>query len=253
MPGFSSRWPSSSSASTVYVLQHLLPNAYLAHNLRNQRSDSCFSASTLASPTARVYLAQASLADLPQQLRQDLPTPDLVLKAGKGDVYDTSIWLGQAPTYTPLHRDPNPNLFVQLAGTKIVRLMKPAAGNAVFARVQEKIGGSGNAAMRGAEMMLGEEKRVLDEEVWGDGREGKELWEAEIDKTNRTMTLHILAYPDSATTITLLPFPLFLFTAVSTNRQSATNALLSTLLETSTSTPRPSLCFSKLSLILIPS
>lgn len=101
--------------------------------------DSPSSAHTI--PTARIYIAQASLTDLPTAMRADLPTPELVLKAGKGDVYDSSIWLGQAPTYTPLHRDPNPNLFVQLAGKKVVRLYEPRAGNAVFSKVQEAIGG----------------------------------------------------------------------------------------------------------------
>lgn len=133
-------------------------------------------------PTATIYIAQASLPDLPPKMRADLPTPELVLKAGKGDVYDSSIWLGQAPTYTPLHKDPNPNLFVQLAGRKCVRLYAPKAGNRVFSEVQEMIGGRGTASMRGEEMMQGEERRVLEKVVWGDeGEEGREGWDAELD------------------------------------------------------------------------
>lgn len=170
------------ASTSTYLLSHNnnKNNSYFTDNTRTKRtqSNTFFSASA---PTARVYLAQAPLSDLPQKLRDDVPTPDLVLKAGKGDVYDTSIWLGQAPTYTPLHRDPNPNLFVQLAGRKVVRLMRPRAGDAIFACVQERIGGRGNAAVRGEEMMGGEEKRVLEEEVWGEEREGKEaMWEAEV-------------------------------------------------------------------------
>jgi hypothetical protein len=106
------------------------------------------------------------LSDLPSSLLEDLPTPELVSKAGKGDVYDTSIWLGQAPTYTPLHRDPNPNLFVQLAGKKQVRLFKPDLGNAIFHHVQTSIGGAANATMRGAEMMEGAERTALEQAVW---------------------------------------------------------------------------------------
>lgn len=119
---------------------------------------------------ARIYLAQASLADLPQGLRLDVPTPDLVLKAGRGDVYDTSIWIGLAPTYTPLHRDPNPNLFVQLAGTKSVRLFNPEVGRAIFTHVQASIGGHASATMRGEEMMQGVEKRALEDAVWEDSK-----------------------------------------------------------------------------------
>jgi hypothetical protein len=115
---------------------------------------------------ASIYLAQASLSDLPSSLREDLPTPELVSNAGKGDIYNTSIWLGRAPTYTPLHRDPNPNLFVQLAGRKQVRLFKPDLGNAIFHHVQNSIGGAANATMRGAEMMEGAERAALEQAVW---------------------------------------------------------------------------------------
>ncbi|OQO12298.1 hypothetical protein B0A48_02939 [Cryoendolithus antarcticus] len=135
---------------------------------RTNGTNDFFSASTLTAPTARVYLAQASLSNLPQALRDDVPTPDLVLKAGRGDLYETSIWLGQAPTYTPLHRDPNPNLFVQLAGCKEVRLFPPATGKAIFAYVQEQIGGHANATMRGEEMMQGAERKALEAAVWGE-------------------------------------------------------------------------------------
>ncbi|KAK3672567.1 hypothetical protein LTR78_007618 [Recurvomyces mirabilis] len=150
------------------------PNRYFSAYVPGARaikktatSNDFFSAAAITPPTAKIYLAQAPIYDLPQALRDDLPTPELVLKAGKGDVYDSSIWLGQAPTYTPLHRDPNPNLFVQLAGTKVVRLFKPDAGRAVFAKVQEKIGGSASATLRGEEMMQGAEKQALEQEVWG--------------------------------------------------------------------------------------
>lgn len=114
----------------------------------------------------RLYLAQASFTNLPKALTEDLPTPEIVAKAGIGDIYDTNVWMGIAPTYTPLHRDPNPNLFVQLAGHKIVRMLPPDAGDMVFARVQNALRKSGSATFRGEEMMQGEEKRMLESEVW---------------------------------------------------------------------------------------
>lgn len=116
----------------------------------------------------RLYLAQASFAKLPKALTEDLPVPDIVTKAGTGDIYDTNLWMGIAPTYTPLHRDPNPNLFVQLAGHKIVRILPPAAGDRIFGRIQSALGMSGSAAFRGDEMMKGEEKRLLEAEIWDD-------------------------------------------------------------------------------------
>ncbi|OQD72487.1 hypothetical protein PENDEC_c021G03425 [Penicillium decumbens] len=119
--------------------------------------------------SSRLYLAQCQLLDLPPVLRQDFPTPDIVAQAGKGDVYDTNVWIGHPPTYTPLHRDPNPNLFVQLAGQKVVRLLAPADGQAVFSAVRQRLGKSGGkdaAAFRGEEMMQGQERALLDEMVW---------------------------------------------------------------------------------------
>lgn len=163
------------------------PNARaVKHKRKAQGPNESFftSASSITAPTARVYLAQAPLADLPKALTADVPTPAIVLEAGKGDVYDSSIWLGRAPTYTPLHRDPNPNLFVQLAGRKVVRLMRPEVGSGVFAKVQERIGGRGSANLRGEEMMMGEEKMVLEEEVWGKKNDEKgghlAFWEVEM-------------------------------------------------------------------------
>ncbi|KAL8684899.1 MAG: hypothetical protein Q9224_006076 [Gallowayella concinna] len=116
----------------------------------------------------RLYVAQASIDRLPELLRKDLPTPELVARAGKGDVYDASIWLGIAPTYTPLHRDPNPNMYLQLAGRKVIRLLEPDIGRAIFARVQATLGSRSSSKFRGDEMMKGQEKRLLEAEIWSD-------------------------------------------------------------------------------------
>jgi hypothetical protein len=98
-------------------------------------------------------------------LRADLPTPDVVLKAGKGDIYANSLWLGRPPTRTPLHRDPNPNIFVQLAGRKVVRLLEPGIGRALY---EQSRAPTGHANLRGQEMMEGEEMERLEDAVWGE-------------------------------------------------------------------------------------
>lgn len=138
--------------------------------------------------SARLYLAQCQLMDLPPVLRDDFPTPQIVAQAGKGDVYDTNVWIGHPPTYTPLHRDPNPNLFVQLAGQKVVRLLAPAEGQALFSAVRRELGQSGGkeaAAFRGEEMMQGQERALLDEKVWGvsasAGSESGHSYEVHLD------------------------------------------------------------------------
>jgi hypothetical protein len=117
-------------------------------------------------PLKELYIAQAQLSDIPPKLRDDLRTPYLVEQAGKGDIYGSSLWLGLEPTYTPLHRDPNPNLFCQLCSTKTVRLLPPRQGQSVYESVQKRLGRWGNSRFRENEMMEGSERIMLHEEVW---------------------------------------------------------------------------------------
>ena len=145
----------ASTIGSLFIRQEL-PLSNFLQWVKNFNNNSTF----------RIYLAQTSISALPSKMRYDLPIPDIVSKVGRGDVYDASIWIGIAPTYTPLHRDPNPNIIVQLAGHKTVRLLPPDAGLNVFAMVQDSLGKMGSATFRGEEMMMGEEGRLLDDLVW---------------------------------------------------------------------------------------
>ncbi|KAI1803337.1 Clavaminate synthase-like protein [Daldinia bambusicola] len=109
-----------------------------------------------------LYVAQSDLNDLPGPLFEDLPVPDIVKYAGKGDIYNSSIWLGLQPTYTPLHRDPNPNLFCQLVGSKRIRLATPDQGDDIYARARTVLGSSGNSRLQCAEMMEGHNRALLE-------------------------------------------------------------------------------------------
>ncbi|KLU81515.1 hypothetical protein MAPG_00603 [Magnaporthiopsis poae ATCC 64411] len=115
----------------------------------------------------RLYIAQAPISDLPLELQGDLPVPELVLRAGKGDIYSTSIWMGLAPTYSPWHRDPNPNLFHQLHGGKTFRIMPPVPGEQVFREAQSRIGLASNPRIRTMGMFQGAETSALHEAIWG--------------------------------------------------------------------------------------
>lgn len=117
----------------------------------------------------RLYIAQSSLSDLPVVLQDDVPTPEIVLKAGRGDIYGSSLWMGIPPTHTPLHKDPNPNLFVQIAGSKVVRMMAPDLGARVLGAARAEDGGwDGRSAMRGEGMIVGTEGRLTESVVWGE-------------------------------------------------------------------------------------
>ncbi|KAG8426382.1 hypothetical protein J3459_008191 [Metarhizium acridum] len=127
-----------------------------------------------------LYIAQSALPDLPQPLQDDLPAPEIVLCAGKGDIYASSIWLGTEPTYTPLHRDPNPNLFCQLYSQKVVRLLPPNLGDELYFDVQRQIRQHGNSRIRTTDMMQGHERKVLHDAVWGNETPLEELHEVEL-------------------------------------------------------------------------
>ncbi|KAL2133993.1 hypothetical protein VTI74DRAFT_1246 [Chaetomium olivicolor] len=123
---------------------------------------------------SQLYIAQALLPDLPHELQLDVPTPQLLTAPPtpqlpwSADVYGSSIWIGLEPTYTPWHRDPNPNLFCQLNSSKVIRLMPPRAGERLFKKVMAGLGAvRGSAAIRGEEMMQGAERRAWLDAVWG--------------------------------------------------------------------------------------
>jgi hypothetical protein len=119
----------------------------------------------------RLYLAQQPLDDLPKELQDDLSPPEEIIKIfGKGDIYASSLWMGKAPTHTPLHRDPNPNIFIQLAGRKTIRMMRPDVGRKMYEEVRAKLTYkvAEGANMRGEEMMQGEEFDKLRAAVWND-------------------------------------------------------------------------------------
>ncbi|EGS19948.1 uncharacterized protein CTHT_0044410 [Thermochaetoides thermophila DSM 1495] len=115
-----------------------------------------------------LYVAQARIEFLPHELQSDLPVPEVITSNGDGDLYASSVWFGLQPTYTPLHRDPNDNIFVQLCGTKVFRIMAPLAGGRMFNKVCTDLGReTGNSRLRGIEMMEEPERTAFFEAVWG--------------------------------------------------------------------------------------
>ena len=116
----------------------------------------------------RLYIAQMPISELSPELQLDLEAPKLLRCSDRPcDVYNTSIWLGLEPTYTPFHRDPNPNFFMQVVGQKTLRLLPPDHGGQVFTQVQNAIGSASNSRIRGAEMMEGPERGALHDAIWG--------------------------------------------------------------------------------------
>ncbi|KXX74372.1 putative lysine-specific demethylase JMJD5 [Madurella mycetomatis] len=163
--------PDASTPSEARFLRFEAPLALLAATLEFNKHHHHHR----HQPLTQLYIAQAPLSLLPAPLLADVPTPALVRGAGRGDVYSSSIWLGLEPTYTPWHRDPNPNLFCQLRGRKAVRMLPPRRGEVLFREAVQRVrpgGGGASPRIRGEEMMHGRERRVLWEAVWGGGGDG---------------------------------------------------------------------------------
>lgn len=127
-----------------------------------------------ANPISQLYIAQAALSELPEALRLDVPTPEILTAPATGevpftaDIYSSSLWLGLEPTFTPWHRDPNDNLFCQLRGSKTVRLLPPEPGLRLFKSVMAALGKQGASPnIRAAEMMERVEGQAWRDAVWG--------------------------------------------------------------------------------------
>ncbi|CEH18739.1 Uncharacterized conserved protein, contains JmjC domain [Ceraceosorus bombacis] len=77
------------------------------------------------------YVAQQPLADLGQELDADCPSLPHVKQGAKGGGEDwgRNIWVGGAGTFTPIHRDPYHNLFVQVVGHKRIHFFPPEAAD----------------------------------------------------------------------------------------------------------------------------
>ena len=148
---------SSSNSPSSFTRTEAPLSTFLSYISHLQSSPS------LTPTTTRIYLAQCPISILPAALSSTLPTPTFALAAGRGDIYDSSIWLGLAPTLTPLHKDPNENVFVQLAGRKVVRVFEPGVGAELFKVAMGEKGGKGMGL--GEEMMNseGEGGRALNE------------------------------------------------------------------------------------------
>ncbi|KAF8476165.1 hypothetical protein BDZ91DRAFT_711104 [Kalaharituber pfeilii] len=114
-----------------------------------------------------LYLAQHALPSSPLAEYFTPPPPPVPTHPS----VTPTLWLGTSVTATsPLHRDPLPNIFVQLAGQKMIRMFPPEAGERILS---ELLGPHvAKRKIRGQEMMIGEERARVDGYVWDAGNNG---------------------------------------------------------------------------------
>ncbi|PAV88545.1 hypothetical protein WR25_10863 [Diploscapter pachys] len=77
------------------------------------------------------YLAQHRLLEQLPQLREDVSIPTLIAQDNPDQV-DVNAWIGPRATVSPLHTDPRHNLFVQVIGSKFLRLISPHQTDHVY-------------------------------------------------------------------------------------------------------------------------
>ncbi|KAM5582535.1 hypothetical protein ABKV19_002786 [Rosa sericea] len=84
-----------------------------------------------SSSGAPTYLAQHSLFDQINELREDICIPDYCC-AGGGELRSLNAWFGPAGTVTPLHHDPHHNVFAQVVGKKYIRLYRASLSEELY-------------------------------------------------------------------------------------------------------------------------
>ncbi|PIC26796.1 hypothetical protein B9Z55_019264 [Caenorhabditis nigoni] len=78
------------------------------------------------SENERLYLAQHRLFDQVPHLKRDVIIPDVCFaESTSAENVDMNMWIGPADTVSPLHTDPRKNMFVQVHGTKLFRMVDP--------------------------------------------------------------------------------------------------------------------------------
>lgn len=81
----------------------------------------------------RLYLAQHRLFDQVPHLKNDVIIPDICFRESTNtENVDLNMWIGPADTVSPLHTDPRKNMFVQVHGTKLFRMVSPDDTESVY-------------------------------------------------------------------------------------------------------------------------
>ncbi|SCV72689.1 BQ2448_4226 [Microbotryum intermedium] len=168
---------SSNSSSSFERLE--IPWSYYLHYLDSPpqppprpstpRSTTSSSPSSSTS-TSTLYLAQCSP---PPHLLPDLHLPRTHMDIPSSRLTHSSLWMGRTPTTTPMHQDPDHNLFLQICGHKTFRVMEPRVGTRFLELVRQgkEENGGGLSRLRGVEMMLAGpkgERDGLEKVVWDD-------------------------------------------------------------------------------------
>lgn len=139
--GFCTSWPAFEKWRDVSYLAQVLGSRTVPVELGEHYMHESFSQQLMQfgeflrkhvlQPTPETpvgYLAQTQLLQQVPQLMRDILIPDYCCLSDKESLPAINAWLGPAGTVSPLHTDPNDNIFVQLVGKKVI-LLHPSSEN----------------------------------------------------------------------------------------------------------------------------
>ncbi|KAN0065048.1 hypothetical protein ACQY0O_001541 [Thecaphora frezii] len=80
------------------------------------------------------YMAQFDLLSSSPSLSHDAPRLPYTVAGPRGarEQWRSNVWIGPSSTFTPLHRDPYENLFVQVVGRKRIHIFPPTAESSLY-------------------------------------------------------------------------------------------------------------------------
>ncbi|KAL5220445.1 hypothetical protein ABZP36_025158 [Zizania latifolia] len=107
------------------------------------------------------YLAQHQLFDQIKELREDIMVPEYC-NAGGGELQTLNAWFGPHGTVTPLHHDPQHNLFAQVLGRKYFRLYPASISNDLYPHTESMLSNTSQVDLDNIDM--NEFPRTLDTE-----------------------------------------------------------------------------------------
>ncbi|KAK6332645.1 hypothetical protein TWF730_004305 [Orbilia blumenaviensis] len=164
------------SAPRLYLAQHPPPD-YLSNDLPSPFPHLGFQ---IRSSRTTTQTSQTSQTDENKNNSKNKP-PEI-------DIYTTSLWLSRSShqTHTPLHRDPNDNIFLQLSSSKIIRVIPPKLGDLVFKTLHSagRLSSTDPTGRIRDGLLTGKESGVMDRVIWGDyhhnhHNQPEEEWEEE--------------------------------------------------------------------------
>lgn len=141
--GLANSWPAMSKWKDTKFLSTLMAGRTVPIELGKHYMDESFSQQlmpfnsflrkhVIGSSDTVGYLAQTQLLEQVPELMRDLLIPDYCAMVEHPCPPTINAWVGPAGTTSPLHTDPQENIFVQIVGRKAILLHSPSENDCLY-------------------------------------------------------------------------------------------------------------------------